>query len=78
VAYNDREPPVLPKRDLRRSSSSQADRVAGAGIGGALLGAALGGPAGAVLGAIVGLVLSSSTTPSGGPDNRRKTGSARG
>ena len=44
--------------------TSENNRLAGAGIGGAILGASLGGPAGAIIGGLVGLFMGDSVNKS--------------
>ncbi|ACK45282.1 HNH nuclease [Shewanella baltica OS223] len=44
--------------------TSENNRLAGSGIGGAILGASLGGPAGAIIGGLVGLFMGDSVNKS--------------
>lgn len=54
------------------SSANEADRVTGAGIGGAILGASLGGPPGAIIGGLLGILLAGVVI-----DEERKGGRGR-
>lgn len=44
--------------------ASENNRLAGAGIGGAMLGASIGGPAGAIIGGLIGLFMGDSVNKS--------------
>ncbi len=52
MAYIEHPQPKGPKR-----TEEEKNRLAGAGLGGAVLGASLGGPWGALIGGFVGLIL---------------------
>lgn len=52
-----------------KRKEDESNRLAGAGLGGAILGASVGGPAGAIIGGIIGLILGESAN-----ENKRKGG----
>lgn len=45
------------KHSQPKRQEEESNRLAGAGLGGAILGASVGGPAGAVIGGIIGLLI---------------------
>ncbi|EHH3082068.1 HNH endonuclease [Vibrio vulnificus] len=54
----------------REIHTTNNNRLAGAGLGGAILGASLAGPAGALVGGLVGLLMGDSVNKSKTPENK--------
>ncbi|HCG8032790.1 TPA: HNH endonuclease [Vibrio parahaemolyticus] len=57
----------------REIHTTNNNRLAGAGLGGAILGASLAGPAGALVGGFVGLLMGDSVNKSKTPENKGDT-----